>query len=146
MTIGLSFEEYFELKLKPCAGADPVCFQAAEQERDGMFRMPLVSVASHLRSRGYDCRPQSRDLLLGHITDGWPRFNWRVRLSPSGTTGCCHGREPVVDERHMAKPRMGRQELGCSCAHAAPFGACVGFVSRDPRADARGNIVPPLRG
>ena len=64
MTIGLSFEEYFELKLKPRAGADPVFFQAAEQERDGMFPMPLVSVASHLRSRGYDCRPQSLDLLL----------------------------------------------------------------------------------
>ncbi len=64
MTIGLSIEEYFELKLKPRAGADPVFFQAAEQERDGMFPMPLVSVASHLRSRGYDCRPQSLDLLL----------------------------------------------------------------------------------
>lgn len=64
MTIGLSFEEYFELKLKPRAGADPVFFQAAEQERDGMFPMPLVSVASHLRSRGYDCRPESLELLL----------------------------------------------------------------------------------
>jgi hypothetical protein len=43
MTIGLSFEEYVELKLMPRAGADPVFFQAAEQKRDAMFPMPLVS-------------------------------------------------------------------------------------------------------
>ena len=64
MRIGMSFDEYVELRLNPPAGSDPVFQTAAEQEREQMFPMSLASTANHLRSRGYDCRPPMLDLLI----------------------------------------------------------------------------------
>jgi hypothetical protein len=64
MPTGLTFDEYFELKLKPHAGADRCFHEAAEQMRDSMFPMPTVSASNHLRSRGYDCRPEMLEVLV----------------------------------------------------------------------------------
>jgi hypothetical protein len=62
--IGLTFDEYVDLKIKPAAGADRAFHEAAEMEREQMFPMPLVAAANHLRSRGYDCRPEMLELLI----------------------------------------------------------------------------------
>lgn len=64
MNIGLTFDEYFELKLMPPKRADRVFSQAAEQMRDEMFPLDLVSAANHLRTRGYDCRPATLETLV----------------------------------------------------------------------------------
>lgn len=64
MGIGLTFEEYVDLRLRPLAGADPVFSDAAERERERMFPMGATGASAHLRSRGYDCRPQMLDLLV----------------------------------------------------------------------------------
>jgi hypothetical protein len=64
MSAGMDFEEFCELKLTPRAGADQAFFEAAEQEREAMFPMPPLAVVNHLRSRGYDCRAESLDLLV----------------------------------------------------------------------------------
>lgn len=53
MGIGLTFDEFVDLRLKPPAGADRAFFQAAEMERERMFPMPLMAASNHLRSRGY---------------------------------------------------------------------------------------------
>ncbi|MEP0848304.1 MAG: hypothetical protein HRF50_15960 [Phycisphaerae bacterium] len=54
--IGLAFDEFADLKLRPHAGADWVFHEAAEMERREMFPMALIVASNHLRSRGYDCR------------------------------------------------------------------------------------------
>ena len=64
MGIGLTFDEYVDVKLKPPAGADRTFHQAAEMERNEMFPMSTAAAASHLRSRGYDCKPVMLDLLV----------------------------------------------------------------------------------
>jgi len=64
MGIGLTFDEYVDVKLKPPAGADRAFQQAAEQEREEMFPMNTAAASGHLRSRGYDCRPAMLDLLV----------------------------------------------------------------------------------
>jgi hypothetical protein len=64
MRIGLTFDEYVELRLKPPAGADRLFHQAAEEEAERMFPMTTVQATSHLRSRGYDVRPPMLDLLV----------------------------------------------------------------------------------
>jgi hypothetical protein len=64
MGTGMDFEEFCELKLTPRAGADQAFFEAAEQEREAMFPMPPLAVVNHLRSRGYDCRAESLELLV----------------------------------------------------------------------------------
>lgn len=64
MGTGMTFEEFVELKLRPAAGADRAFFEAAEQERDAMFPMSLAAAANHLRSRGYDCKPEMLELLV----------------------------------------------------------------------------------
>lgn len=63
MQIGLTFDEYVELKLKPPARADRAFHEAAAQEAAQMFPMSTTVAANHLRSRGYDCRPPMLDLL-----------------------------------------------------------------------------------
>lgn len=79
MGTGLTFDEYIELTAMPLAGADPAFVQAVQEEREQMFPMPLVVAANHLRSRGYDCRPASLELLIrnGIVTpqgpDAWSR-------------------------------------------------------------------------
>jgi hypothetical protein len=62
--IGLTFDEYVDVKLRPSARADRAFHQAAEMERDEMFPMATVAVSHHLRSRGYDCRPAMLDVLV----------------------------------------------------------------------------------
>ena len=79
MRIGLTFDEYADVRLRPPAGADRAFQRAAEQERDEMFPMTTVSASTHLRSRGYDCKPAMLELLLknGVVTlakpDVWTR-------------------------------------------------------------------------
>lgn len=62
--IGLTFDEHFDLRVKPRSGADPAFHEAAEAERDGMFPMGTAAASQHLRSRGYDCRPAMLDALI----------------------------------------------------------------------------------
>jgi len=75
--IGLTVDEYVDLKVKPRASADRAVHEAAEIEREQMFPMTLAAAASHLRSRGYDCRPAMLELLVkdGVVTpaeaDAW---------------------------------------------------------------------------
>jgi len=64
MGTGLTFEEYVDLRLKPSAGADRAFHEAAEMEQDEMFPMDATGASRHLRTRGYDCRPQMLDLLV----------------------------------------------------------------------------------
>lgn len=77
--IGLSFEEYAELKVRPRVGADTAFGHAAEMALAEMFPMTLVAASSHLRSRGYDCRPAMLEVLVrdGVVTpaapDAWSR-------------------------------------------------------------------------
>jgi hypothetical protein len=77
--IGLTFDEYFDLRLKPREGADRAFHAAADMERDEMFPMATVVASNHLRSRGYDCRPAILDALVrqGVVTpskpDAWSR-------------------------------------------------------------------------
>lgn len=77
--IGLTFEEYVEFKLKPRAGADAAFHRAAETMVEQMFPMPLTVASSHLRSRGYDCRPEMLEVLVRNkvVTpaspDAWSR-------------------------------------------------------------------------
>lgn len=77
MGTGLTFDESIKLTAMPLAGADPVFVQAVEEDRERMFPMKLVVAANHLRSRGYDCRPASLELLIrnGIVTpadaDAW---------------------------------------------------------------------------
>lgn len=64
MRTGLTFDEYVDLKLKPPAGADSAFHEAARMEAEGMFPMHLVAASNHLRSRGYDCRPEMLEVLI----------------------------------------------------------------------------------
>lgn len=64
MRTGLTFEEYVELRLNPPAGADQAFHEAAETQRGQMFPMNTAGASTHLRSRGYDCRPQMLDMLV----------------------------------------------------------------------------------
>lgn len=64
MRIGLTLDEYLDLKLRPHAGADRAFHEAAEMERQEMFPMALTAASNHLRSRGYDCRPAMLELLI----------------------------------------------------------------------------------
>ncbi len=61
---GLTFDEYIQLKVKPRAGADPAFHEAADMEIEQMFPMTLTQASSHLRSRGYDCRPAMLEVLV----------------------------------------------------------------------------------
>lgn len=72
--IGLTFDEYVDLKIKPHAGADRAFHEAAKMERREMFPMALTVASSHLRSRGYDCRPEMLELLVknGVVTPAMP--------------------------------------------------------------------------
>ena len=63
-SVGLTLDQYVDLKLKPFAGADPVFTEAAELERAEMFPMSLSQASNHLRSRGYDCRPPMLESLI----------------------------------------------------------------------------------
>lgn len=64
MGTGLTFDEYAELRLKPRAEADLTFHQAAKIEREEAFPMSTVAASSHLRSRGYDCKPAMLELLI----------------------------------------------------------------------------------
>lgn len=62
--IGLTFKQYAELKAMPRTGAGAAFQRAAEMELERMFPMTLVAASSHLRSRGYDCRPEMLEVLI----------------------------------------------------------------------------------
>lgn len=62
--IGLSFEEYAELKVRPRVGADAAFQHAAQMTLAEMFPMTLMAASGHLRSRGYDCRPAMLEVLV----------------------------------------------------------------------------------
>ena len=47
--IGLTVDEFVDLKIKPRASADRAFHEAAEIERERMFPMTLAAAASHLR-------------------------------------------------------------------------------------------------
>lgn len=64
MQIGLTFDEYVALRLKAPALAEPAFQEAARRHREQMFPMTLMAASSHLRSRGYDCRPPMLELLV----------------------------------------------------------------------------------
>lgn len=64
MHIGLTFDEYVDVKLRPPAGADPAIKRGFEAEVDEKFPMATVTASHHLRSRGYDSRPAMLELLV----------------------------------------------------------------------------------
>lgn len=64
--IGLTLDEYVELRIRPFAGADRAFPTAAEMQAAQMFPMKLVQASGHLRSRGYDCRPEMLELLVSN--------------------------------------------------------------------------------
>ncbi len=64
MRIGLTFDEYVDLTLKPLKGADKAFHRGAETLVGQMFPMTLGAASSHLRSRGYDCRPEMLEVLV----------------------------------------------------------------------------------
>lgn len=117
MGTGLTFDEYIELKAMPLAGADPVFIQAVEEEREQMFPMPLVVAANHLWSRGYDCRPESLELLIenGVVSqadpDAWSRANIADGGESSRTCKRQETRPPermVREQTAQARPRLGQ--------------------------------------
>jgi len=77
MRIRLTFDECVQLRLKPPAGAGHVFHQAAEEVSERMFPTNTTAASNHLRSRGYDCKPEMLDLLVqnGVVTlsgpDAW---------------------------------------------------------------------------
>jgi len=89
---GLTFDEYVDLKVRPRARADRAFNEAADMEREAMFPMALAAASSHLRSRGYDCRPELLDVLIRNkvvnpplpsamlaAMDKAARLNWSAR-------------------------------------------------------------------
>ncbi len=74
MRIGMTFDEYADLRLRPPADADPAFKAAVEMEREELFPMSRASASSHLRTRGYDCRPPMLDVLVrnGVVTPAAP--------------------------------------------------------------------------
>ena len=67
------------------------------------------------------------------------------RSSPKGTTGNSSGREPRVPARvPETEPQRGDTSLNVRMCR--PSGACFHNVAMNPRADARGKYLPPLRG
>jgi hypothetical protein len=64
MNTGLSFDEYFELKLMPLKRADDAFREAARDTRDEMFPMETGNAAGHLGGRGYACRRGTLDAIV----------------------------------------------------------------------------------
>lgn len=62
--VGLTFDEYVDVKLRPPAGADQAIQRGFEAEVAEKFPMATVAASTHLRSRGYDCRPAMLDVLV----------------------------------------------------------------------------------
>ncbi len=119
MPTGLTFDEYVDLKLRPPAGADRCFHEAVEGSLGIMFPMPTVVASTHLRSRGYDCRPAMLDLLVenGVVTlaepDAWTRDD----------------AEDIEQDLHRSR-------------HVGPCGPRVGTSERDtPSAMAAGTAV-----
>jgi hypothetical protein len=93
---GLTFEEYVELKLMPPKHVDRAFVMAAEHMRDEAFPMSLAKAAWYVRTRGYDCRPQSLELLGQTANDcsggcrrlNASRFRCRLRLLKAARPLC----------------------------------------------------------
>lgn len=122
MSTGMDFEEFCELKLTPRAGADQVFFEAAEQEREAMFPMPPLAVVNHLRSRGYDCRAESLELLVENDVvrpvslAGWSQVEVdaaEVHVIHRKKNDCSSGAGTFVSiDKRMVLNNM--VEIGCS--------------------------------
>ena len=64
MGIGLTFDEYVDLRRQPMGGPDLGFHETGEMASEKMFPMNATAASSHLRSRGYDCKPAMLDLLV----------------------------------------------------------------------------------
>ena len=73
--IGLTLDEYVELRQKPSAAEGRTLGTSEGYEPGPLFPMTTLAASSHLRSRGYDVRPPMLDLLVE---------NRVVRLSQPG--------------------------------------------------------------
>jgi hypothetical protein len=83
-----------------------------------MFPMKLVVAANHLRSRGYDCRPESLELLIGNGAVApaeagvWSRAD--VDLAASRFEGC----EPFTPYAAMCVALVCRDAKFMNCETA----------------------------
>lgn len=79
MGTGMTFDEFYDLKMKPHSRADRVFHEAVENARQKAFPMSTEAAAWHLRSRGYDCYRDMLEVLVKHGTivlaqpDTWTR-------------------------------------------------------------------------
>lgn len=64
MGIGLTYDEYVDVKLRPPSGADRAIQRGFEAALVEKFPMATVSASHHLRARGYDCRPAMLEVLV----------------------------------------------------------------------------------
>lgn len=110
MRIGLSLDEFTDLKMRPHARADRVFHQVAEDTIEKLFPMDTGAAAIHLRSRGYDVRPPMLDVLVedGVValaqSDVWSRADVEVAAD-------------YFEEARMLVPYAAmRNTLGCSYA------------------------------
>lgn len=77
MQIGLTFDEFVELMIKQRPDADPAFHRSAEIELARLFPMNTAAASTHLRRRGYDCKPPMLEYLVqeGIVTlsqpDAW---------------------------------------------------------------------------
>ena len=63
MRIGMTFDEYVELKMKPPEGGNRAIQIAYEKNLAEKFPMDTRDASHHLRARGYDCKPPMLDVL-----------------------------------------------------------------------------------
>jgi hypothetical protein len=123
MRIGLTFDEYVELKweaalegigfLKCEPGKAPVFEPVPEDDEPAeaqLFPMTIIQAANHLRTRGYDCRPAMLDLLVknGVVTPSKPDAWTKVDVDAAAD----HFEEARILTPYAAMC----QTLGCSYA------------------------------
>ena len=129
MRIGLTFDEYIDLKLRPHSRADRAFHQAVDEAPEKIFPMATVTAANHLRSRGYDVRPPMLDMLVknGVVTlaqpDVWSPadvdvaadyFEEAQMLVPyaamCNTLGCCYADflRPLREASERESQKYGR--------------------------------------
>ena len=76
-SVGLTFDEYLELKLRRRAGTILAGFELPEDSPNDMFPMAVTVASSHLRTRGYDSHPAILDgLILNRIVNPSDRDVW----------------------------------------------------------------------
>lgn len=151
MRIGLTFDEYIDLKLRPHSRADRAFHQAVDEAPEKMFPMATVTAANHLRSRGYDVRPPMLDVLVknGVVTlaqpDVWSPadvdvaadyFEEAQMLVPyaamCNTLGCCYADFALMLGMRQASVWRNLQgQLFYSCGRLVTYsvlGGVAGFA------------------